>query len=140
MSCLYELRYLYSSKHILFVTNATVKPKFTKTLEDYSCLLGSDATFMTSLEGVPKPQVKVKKDGHEIQLNENMTLMYEGSEVLLSIKNATLENVGKYEMEAKNDIGSDTVSCNLDIHGKSLILNSFKNTSKSIIRIQVRTY
>ena len=95
---------------------------------------------MTSLEGVPKPQVKVKKDGHEIQLNENMTLMYEGSEVLLSIKNATLENVGKYEMEAKNDIGSDTVSCNLDIHGKSLILNFLKNTSKSIIRIQVRTY
>ena len=74
--------------------------------------------MITSLEGFPKPTLKIFKDGKDITVDETLKVEYEEGKIILLIKKTTLESTGKYRVDATNEVGTDTVEGLLNIIGK----------------------
>ena len=86
--------------------------------EESSCLLGNEALLCTSLEGFPNPVLKLFRDQQEIVPNNRISLNCDADVVKLLIKNVSLEDSGKYRIEATNEVGSDAVEFSLSVIGK----------------------
>ena len=87
-------------------------------LEKTTCVLGQETLLTNKLEGIPRPILKVIKDGHGVNLDSNVISDYDGEKVTLHIKNASLENAGVYKIEATNEVGTDVMEGHIDIIGK----------------------
>ena len=75
-----------------------------------------------SLEGVPKPTLKIFKDGKDVTTNEQFSVEFEDEKIKFCIKTTTLESSGIYKIEATNEVGSDSIECSLNIIGKILLI------------------
>ena len=89
------------------------------TLQETSCILGKDVILSATLEGIPKPEVKVYKDNVEIFSNENVSIECVNDKSSLTIKKATLEDVGCYRFDAKNVVGTSSTEGHLRMIGRT---------------------
>ncbi|OAD62661.1 Muscle M-line assembly protein unc-89 [Eufriesea mexicana] len=84
-------------------------PKITKKQSDISVIIGETLNMLLQIEATPAPEVKWYKDGQEIQENDRISIVKEGSETYkLTIKNARLEDAGSYSIVARNEVNQTT--------------------------------
>ncbi|KAK2709051.1 hypothetical protein QYM36_014620 [Artemia franciscana] len=83
-------------------------PKFITPLNPQErVLVGSDVELNCEVTGEPLPLIMWKKDGMEINTERCLTLV-KGSKHVLVIKNFSMEDAGKYLIEASNQAGLQT--------------------------------
>lgn len=66
---------------------------------------GSTLVFKSKYQGTPLPDIKWQKNGKEIVLDEDVTIVTDESTSTLVIKNMNRKRVGKYEIVATNKAG-----------------------------------
>ena len=95
-----------------------VAPVFIAEIEEASCVMGNDVTMPAKVDGIPRPTLKLLKDGVEITIDEHVQLKHEADKIELHLKKVTLESAGRYCIEARNDAGTATTENSLKIIGK----------------------
>uniref|UniRef100_A0A3B1JCS6 Ig-like domain-containing protein n=3 Tax=Astyanax mexicanus TaxID=7994 RepID=A0A3B1JCS6_ASTMX len=76
---------------------------------------GQDVVFSCEITGEPTPEVEWFKDNAMITLTSNMKLSRSKNVYKLEIKNATVEDTGKYTVKAKNQFGQSSVTASLNV-------------------------
>lgn len=66
---------------------------------------GSTLVFKSKYSGTPKPEIQWQKNGKEIVLDEDVTIITDNSSSVLTITNMNRKRVGKYEIVATNTAG-----------------------------------
>nr|DBA25321.1 TPA: hypothetical protein GDO54_012866 [Pyxicephalus adspersus] len=95
-----------------------VPPRFINKLRNSYFVDGEDARFTCTIEGAPYPQIRWYKDGHSLpESNKHQTFGEPRSGTLvLVIKNASREDIGYYECELVNRLGSSRSGAELNVH------------------------
>ncbi len=85
------------------LNNDEMKPKFLKLFE--TCKVNENSVLLLTCQvaGSPMPEVKWRKDGHELKNNSRVNITYSSNGVSsLYISNALLDDGGVYEIVASN--------------------------------------
>ncbi|VDD94061.1 unnamed protein product, partial [Enterobius vermicularis] len=92
-------------------------PKFTQELVEMSVTPGDTAELVVSVEGRPMPKVEWLKDGISVNIDNVsvFTKKDDRGQHTLIIKNAKVEDSGKYICKATNDLGTVETQCNFTI-------------------------
>ena len=84
------------------------KPEISKGLEDSSLIEGDDLRLVAKVQGTPLPEVHWMKDGKALSEDRRTKMVHVGTdEWVLSIKDVTERDSGKFSLEAKNSFGKD---------------------------------
>ena len=94
-------------------------PNFEKKLHDVELNVGKAAKFDASVTGIPTPTVTWHKDGQPIESNDNIKIEQRGNSKSLTIKKTSTDNVGAFTIVAKNEVGEDFCTANLNVTGES---------------------
>ena len=95
-------------------------------IEEASCLKGDSVKMVAKLDGIPRPALKVQKDGVEIMNDEHVQLVQEADIIELHLKNVTLESAGRYSIEARNEAGCAMTENHLRIIGNWSLVSIVK--------------
>ena len=101
----------------IFVLPLTAKPLFEKPLKDIELIVGKPIKFEATVTGLPHPETVWKKDGVVVESTDRIKIEARGNSKMLSIKQATTEDVGLYSLEATNEVGEASSSANLNVLG-----------------------
>lgn len=66
---------------------------------------GSTLVFTSKFQGIPTPDIKWLKNGKELQIDEDVTIITENFTSTVTILNMNRKRVGKYEIVATNKAG-----------------------------------
>ncbi|XP_070535071.1 twitchin-like [Ptychodera flava] len=94
---------------------ASVRPRFTKQLEDQIVVQGKVATFECHVTGQPKPEIKWYKNVRELYNNDKYLMTQEGEKCFLTISNVFGEDDDQYICEAVNRGGKKVSRAQLTI-------------------------
>lgn len=94
----------------LDASKPTEKPEILKAprvtpLEAKIVRTGSTMVFKSKYQGTPMPEIQWQKNGKEIVIDEDVTIITDSSTSTLTIKNMNRKRVGKYEIVATNKAG-----------------------------------
>lgn len=99
-----------------------VAPKINFTESDINQTLkvGNTTNLPINFIGNPKPNVTWTLNNDTLQESENINVTVGTDHSIVEVKKATMKEKGKYRVEAKNDIGSDSVTFNIAVVGKHI--------------------
>lgn len=83
----------------------TIEPIIDLLFNTYSIKAGDDLKIDVPFRGRPLPEVTWKKDGHSLKQTTRVNVLTSKTSSKIVIKDATREDVGKYEMTLTNSIG-----------------------------------
>ncbi|VDO14464.1 unnamed protein product, partial [Brugia timori] len=83
-------------------------PKFIKTLENTTAIVGQCHQFKCIVSGTPAPVIRWYVDGDVIH---NSGIIYEDGVCILKIREVAIEDEGEYTCEATNDAGQAITKC-----------------------------
>ncbi|KAM4688626.1 obscurin [Discoglossus pictus] len=114
-----------------------VPPRFVNKLRNAYFVEGEDAQFTCTIEGAPYPQIRWYRDGIPLtDSNKHQTFTEPRSGVLvLVIKNATKEDMGYYECELVNRLGSSRSGA--ELHPQSAAALAHERRGDQTITIEV---
>ncbi|KAG9472589.1 hypothetical protein GDO78_018425 [Eleutherodactylus coqui] len=100
-----------------------VPPRFINKMRNIYFVAGEDAQFSCVIEGAPYPQIRWYRDGHLlIDSNKHQIFAEPRSGILvLVIKNATEDDIGHYECELVNRLGSARGAAELNIQTAAMM-------------------
>uniref|UniRef100_A0A3P9GXR0 Ig-like domain-containing protein n=1 Tax=Oryzias latipes TaxID=8090 RepID=A0A3P9GXR0_ORYLA len=102
-------------------------PSFVQSLEDTSCMVGSEISMKCVLSGSYPMTFIWIKDGCELREDEHVRMSYEAQSTELHLKNAQLSDTGTYVCEVQNTGGTQRCAAVLTVSGLSH-LTSGENT------------
>uniref|UniRef100_A0AAY4B618 Titin n=1 Tax=Denticeps clupeoides TaxID=299321 RepID=A0AAY4B618_9TELE len=86
----------------------TIEPIINLLFNTYSVKAGEDLTIDVPFKGRPQPEVSWKKDSHSLKQTTRVNVSTTNTSSKLVIKDATREDVGKYEITLTNANGTKT--------------------------------
>ncbi|XP_078494175.1 SPEG neighbor protein-like [Ciona intestinalis] len=87
--------------------NINVPAKIEKGPPNQSCKNGCCITMKATISGNPEPMVGWAKDGEDIDEDDHIFYDIDNDTTVLTIKNCTKKDAGKYEVYVENDQGFD---------------------------------
>ena len=91
--------------------NFDAKPEFTMGLNNRKIMVGYTGTITCSLKGAPRPKLRWYRNKMEIIDNPKYKISWGQGVVQLEIRRARVGDSGQYMCVASNDLGEDSVSC-----------------------------
>ncbi|XP_069815234.1 obscurin isoform X2 [Dendropsophus ebraccatus] len=100
-----------------------VPPRFVNKIRNVYFVDGEDAQFSCIVEGAPYPQIRWYKDGHLLPDSAKYQTFAEprSGMLVLVIKNATKDDIGHYECEMVNRLGSARSGAELNIQTAAMM-------------------
>ena len=94
--------YLFGIHVSIYVSHfvADLAKSFQEEPQDLSVHLGDTAVFRCSIEGLPKPTVRWRKDERSVEIDNVSYLLHEDG--TLEIKSVQFSDFGRYTCEAEN--------------------------------------
>ncbi|VDM15696.1 unnamed protein product [Wuchereria bancrofti] len=86
-------------------------PKFIKTLENTTAIVGQCHQFKCIVSGTPAPVIRWYVDGDIIHNSDIYQIIYEDGVCILKIREVAIEDEGEYNCEATNDAGRAITKC-----------------------------
>nr|CDQ05432.1 Bm6219, isoform k [Brugia malayi] len=86
-------------------------PKFIKTLENTTAIVGQCHQFKCIVSGTPAPVIRWYVDGDVIHNSGIYQIIYEDGVCILKIREVAIEDEGEYTCEATNDAGQAITKC-----------------------------
>uniref|UniRef100_A0A915PVQ5 Ig-like domain-containing protein n=1 Tax=Setaria digitata TaxID=48799 RepID=A0A915PVQ5_9BILA len=86
-------------------------PKFIKTLENTTAIVGQFQQFKCIVIGAPTPTIRWYVDGDMIHDSDVYQTIYEDGVCILKIRELAIEDEGEYTCEATNDAGRAITKC-----------------------------
>ncbi|EJD75389.1 immunoglobulin I-set domain-containing protein, variant, partial [Loa loa] len=86
-------------------------PKFVKTLENMTAIVGQFHQFKCIVTGAPAPMIRWYVDGDVIHDSDIYQTIYEDGVCILKIREVAIEDEGEYTCEATNDAGRVITKC-----------------------------
>ncbi|VDK72604.1 unnamed protein product [Litomosoides sigmodontis] len=90
-------------------------PKFIKTLENVTGVVGEFQQFKCIVSGTPVPTIRWYVDGDIIHDSDVYQTIYEDGVCILKIRELAIEDEGEYTCQATNDAGQTITKCFLQI-------------------------
>ena len=94
-----------SSNCKLKVSELTLPPEFTKTLQDVNVVEGEDVILKVIISGKPQPTVAWSKNRKDIKESRKQKFLQDGQEYSLIISDVDVQDQGKYRVTASNKSG-----------------------------------
>uniref|UniRef100_A0A3B3Z9Z3 Titin n=1 Tax=Periophthalmus magnuspinnatus TaxID=409849 RepID=A0A3B3Z9Z3_9GOBI len=88
------------------VKDITLEPTFNMLFSTYSVKAGDDLKIDVPFRGRPQPEVSWKKDGHTLKQTTRVNVVNSKTSSKILIKDATKDDVGKYEITLSNSVGT----------------------------------
>uniref|UniRef100_A0A3B3UXH4 Titin n=1 Tax=Poecilia latipinna TaxID=48699 RepID=A0A3B3UXH4_9TELE len=102
----------------VLVKDITVEPTINLLFHTYSVKAGDDLKIDVPLKGRPQPEVSWKKDGSALKQTTRVNVLNSKTSSKIIIKDATKDDVGKYEITLTNSIGTKTAEISVIILDK----------------------
>lgn len=94
-------------------------PEMLRKLKPIKCLTGDVLEFVCEIDlGTPTADVTWERQGRTIRPNERVFSAISGHQVVLTIKNCSLEDVGTYTVRASNKLGTVESQADLTINSR----------------------
>lgn len=90
----------------VMVKDITVEPIIDLLFSTYSAKAGDDLKIDVPFKGRPHPEVAWKKDGHALKQTTRVNVLTSKNSSKILIKDATKDDVGKYEITLTNSVGT----------------------------------
>uniref|UniRef100_A0A3Q1F4W2 Titin n=1 Tax=Acanthochromis polyacanthus TaxID=80966 RepID=A0A3Q1F4W2_9TELE len=90
------------------VKDITMEPIINLLFNTYSVKSGDDLKIDVPFKGRPQPEVSWKKDGQVLKQTTRVNVVTSKTSSKIVIKDATKEDVGKYEITLTNSVGTKT--------------------------------
>lgn len=100
------------------VKDITVEPIINLLFNTYSVKAGDDLKIDVPFKGRPQPEVSWKKDGQVLKQTTRVNVLTSTASSKIVIKDATKEDVGKYEITLTNSVGTKTAEITVIILDK----------------------
>uniref|UniRef100_A0A8D3AWS5 Titin n=1 Tax=Scophthalmus maximus TaxID=52904 RepID=A0A8D3AWS5_SCOMX len=100
------------------VKDITVEPTINLLFNTYSVKAGDDLKIDVPFRGRPQPEVSWKKDGHTLKQTTRVNVLNSNTSSKILIKDATKDDVGKYEITLTNSVGTRTADVSVIILDK----------------------
>uniref|UniRef100_A0A4W6E447 Titin n=1 Tax=Lates calcarifer TaxID=8187 RepID=A0A4W6E447_LATCA len=100
------------------VKDITLAPIINLLFNTYSVKAGDDLKIDVPFKGRPQPEVSWKKDGHVLKQTTRVNVLNSKTSSKILIKDATKDDVGKYEITLTNSIGTSTAEISVIILDK----------------------
>uniref|UniRef100_A0A3B4Y810 Titin n=1 Tax=Seriola lalandi dorsalis TaxID=1841481 RepID=A0A3B4Y810_SERLL len=100
------------------VKDITVEPIINLLFNTYSVKAGDDLKIDVPFKGRPQPEVSWKKDGQVLKQTTRVNVLNSKTSSKITIKDATKEDVGKYEITLTNSVGTKTAEISVIILDK----------------------
>ena len=108
----YQHTHTHSHTHTL-----TAAPRFTMKPNDLDLKAGNTATISCAFNGQPAPSVVWRRNGEVVTTDERRKITSCPTSSVLEISLLEYEDEGVYSCYATNQLGSDSASLNLSLHG-----------------------
>ena len=95
----------------------TAAPQFTIKPNDLDLKTDNTATISCAFNGQPAPSIVWRKDGELITSNKRRKITSCGTSSVLEVISLEHEDKGVYSCFATNQLGSDSASMTLSLHG-----------------------
>jgi len=95
--------------------NFDTKPEFTMPLNSRKIMVGYTGTITCALKGAPRPKLRWFRNKMEIIDNPKYKISWGQGIVQLEIRRARLGDSGTYTCVAENDLGEDSVTCEVTV-------------------------
>uniref|UniRef100_A0A665TAV4 Titin n=1 Tax=Echeneis naucrates TaxID=173247 RepID=A0A665TAV4_ECHNA len=102
----------------VMVKDITVEPIINLLFNTYSVKAGDDLKIDVPFRGRPQPEVSWKKDGQMLKQTTRVNVLNSKTSSKITIKDATKEDVGKYEITLTNPVGTKTAEISVIILDK----------------------
>ncbi|KAI4788997.1 hypothetical protein KUCAC02_035499, partial [Chaenocephalus aceratus] len=102
----------------VLLKDMTTKPFISQLYDTYSVRAGDDLKIDVPFRGRPQPEVSWKKDGHVLKQTTRVNVLNSKTSSKITIKDATKEDVGKYEITLTNSVGTKTAETSVVILDK----------------------
>jgi len=109
-----------SNRAELEVKEKEFAPLFTESIEDQSVKEGQPVNVSVKIKANPKADVSWFKDGERVFDSRNHEITVHGNSHNLYIRKAGPDDAGTYSCEAKNKIGSSSVTFGVQVEGNYL--------------------
>uniref|UniRef100_A0A3Q3GG52 Titin n=1 Tax=Labrus bergylta TaxID=56723 RepID=A0A3Q3GG52_9LABR len=100
------------------VKDITMAPTIKLVFNTYSVKAGDDLKIDIPFKGRPDPEVSWKKDGNALKQTTRVNVLTSKTSSKIFIKDATKEDVGKYEITLTNSVGTKTAEVSVVILDK----------------------
>ena len=100
------------------VKDITVEPTINLVFNTYSVKAGDDLKIDVPFKGRPQPEVSWKKDDQVLKQTTRVNVLTSKTSSKIFIKDATKDDVGKYEITLTNSIGTKTADISVIILDK----------------------
>uniref|UniRef100_A0A8C5DV28 Titin n=1 Tax=Gouania willdenowi TaxID=441366 RepID=A0A8C5DV28_GOUWI len=100
------------------VKDITMEPVINLLFNTYSIKAGNDLKIDVPFKGRPDPEVAWKKDGHTLKQTTRVNVVTSKTLSRIVIKDATKEDVGKYEIVLTNSLGTKTAEISVIVLDK----------------------
>uniref|UniRef100_A0A667WU33 Titin n=1 Tax=Myripristis murdjan TaxID=586833 RepID=A0A667WU33_9TELE len=100
------------------VKDITIEPIFNLLFNTYSVKAGDDLKIEVPFKGRPQPEVSWKKDGQVLKQTTRVNVLTSKTASKIVIKDATKDDVGKYEITLTNAVGTKTAEISVIILDK----------------------
>ena len=106
------------SDHLFpFPYTSAAAPRFTMKPNDLDLKMGNTATISCAFNGQPAPSVVWRKDSDIVTSDERRKITSCATSSVLEIVSLEYEDEGVYSCYATNQLGSDSASLTLSLHG-----------------------
>lgn len=96
----------------------TMQPTINLVYDTYSVKAGDDLKIDVPFKGRPEPEVSWKKDGQALKQTTRVNVLTSKTSSKITIKDATKDDVGKYEITLTNSVGSKTAEISVVVLDK----------------------
>lgn len=100
------------------VKDITMEPIINLLFDTYSVKAGDDLKIDVPFRGRPQPEVSWKKDGQLLKQTTRVNVLSSKTSSKIFIKDATKDDVGKYEITLTNSVGTKTAEISVIILDK----------------------
>lgn len=103
------------------VMGAAIPPRFQSRLKDIEVSEGEPIEIAIRVSGQPAPRITWYKDDEPINGKPQYEMSFVESVARLDVREAFLEDEGRYVCKATNPAGQDTTTCQITVNGRFLL-------------------
>ena len=100
----------------------TEHPRFEKIPKPLEVAEKNDVVMSFRILGIPKPTIHIMKDDLDFPTDNRVMIHHEEKELVITVKDTTRADTGKYKIIIKNDLGEADASVDVLIYGMFLLI------------------